>query len=518
MNNLEKYPVSLSIFSGLLLVFSYPTFPYGIFAWIALVPLLIAIDGKSLWRTAQLGFITGLIYFYGILYWLNILDKFSWMIIPGLILLSCYLSLYIVAFVVLLNWLFPNPGYKRLWFIPLLWISIEYFRQIGYLGFSWGILGYTQSQFLPIIQIADIASVLGVSFIIMLVNSGMVYLIQIRKTFAFRSTAWQILFIPTLLILVYVYGLWQIKNNTYTSPTQLKVAVIQGNIAQDLKWDDQLEKEHQEIHFQLSEAAAQQSHPDLIVWPETAITEVLTQNPDLISRFQDLGKKYQTQFLVGSPDIEPIGTTCRIYTSAFQIVPDNGILKKYDKTALVPFGEYLPLSSYFPWLKNIIQGPGDFDAGEKYTQFELYSHNSTKWQFATVICFESTMSHLVRRFMVNPADFLIIITNDAWFGNTEAPYQHAYMAIFRAIENRTYIARAANTGFSCFINPAGIIMKGLKVDNRGFLVDEIQPRKTRSIYTLYGDVFAYLGIILTFILAGLEISSRNKSKNKNSKI
>ncbi|MFB3894957.1 MAG: apolipoprotein N-acyltransferase [bacterium] len=506
-----------SILSGLLLVFSYPTYPYGILAWIGLVPLLLAITNQSIWKTAQLGFITGFIYFYGILYWLNGLYKFSWLVVPGQILLSCYLSIYIVLFAVLLNWLFPKPGYRRLWVSPILWVAIEYFRQIGYLGFSWGILGYTQYQVLPIIQIADITSVLGISFLIVLVNAGIAYLIPTlftkdkpRKLGFCPLCCIPLLLIPALLVLVYIYGLWQIRAYTYTNQNQLKLAIVQGNIPQDLKWDEQLEKEHQAIHFQLSETAAQQTQPDLIVWPETAITEVLTENPELISRFQSLGKKYQTQFLVGSPDIEPIDTTWRIYTSAFQIDRDKGIIKKYDKTALVPFGEYVPLSGHFPWLKKIIQGPGDFNPGNKYTQFELYSHNSIKWQFASVICFESTMSQVVRRAMVNPVDFLIIITNDAWFGKTEAPYQHADMAIFRAIENRTYIARAANTGYSCFITPTGIIVKGLQIYTRGYLTDTIQARKTRTFYTQYGDILAYLCWMITLILIGIKISSRNK--------
>ena len=507
--NKEFLPsILFAILSGLLLVFSYPTFPFSIFAWFALVPLLLAIEGKALWQTAQLGFITGLVYFYGILYWLNLLYKFSWLVIPGLILLASYLALYFVVFVVILNWLFPKPDTRRLLFSPFLWVSIEYFRQIGYLGFSWGTLGYTQWHNLPLIQISSITSVLGVSFLIVLVNASIVYLIQAKHRFTpTRSIIPILLGIPILLIIVFVYGYWQIQQNTYSTPNKLRVAVIQGNIPQDLKWDEQLEKEHQEIHFQLSETVAQQEQPDLIVWPETAITEFLAENPTLISRFKELAKKYQTHFLIGSPDIETVGDKSRIYTSAFLIDAENGIVKKYDKTALVPFGEYVPLSNQFPFLKQIIQGPGDFDAGTKYTQFELYSQTSTKFQFTSVICFESTMSHLVRRFMVNPADYLAIITNDAWFGKTEAPYQHAYMAVFRAIENRTYIVRAANTGYSCFINPIGKIMSGLNVYQRGFLVNEVQQRKNRTFYTQYGDIFVYLCIIVTLILVWLSLRS-----------
>ncbi|MDI6783840.1 MAG: apolipoprotein N-acyltransferase, partial [bacterium] len=505
MNKKNLQPILFAILSGLLLVFSYPTFPYAIFAWFALVPLLLAIEEKSLWRTAQLGFITGFIYFYGILYWLNVLYKFSWLVIPGLVLLAGYLALYIVAFVVILNWLFPKQNYTRLLISPILWVSIEYFRQIGYLGFSWGILGYTQWQNLPLIQISSLTSVLGISFLIILVNSGITYLVQARPCFASTKKILPIILgIITLLISVVLYGYYQIRVHTNESDQRLKVAVIQGNILQDLKWDEQLEKEHQEIHFQLSETVAQQEQPDLIVWPETAITEFLAENPTLISRFKDLAKKYQTTFLIGSPDIEPVGDKSRIYTSAFLIDANQGIVKKYDKTALVPFGEYVPLGNQFPFLKQIIQGPGDFDAGTKYTQFELYSHTSIKFQFTSVICFESTMSHLVRRFMVNPADFLVIITNDAWFGKTEALYQHAYMAVFRAVENRTDIVRSANTGYSCFINPVGKIQRGLKVYQRGFLVDEIQARKSRTFYTQYGDVFAHLCIGLTLILGILK--------------
>jgi apolipoprotein N-acyltransferase len=504
----KEIPQSIlfAILSGLLLIFSYPTFPYSILAWVGLVPLLLAIENKSLWRTAQLGFITGFIYFYGILYWLNTLYKFSYLVIPGLILLAGYLALYFVAFVVLLNRLFPKRGHQRLIFSPILWVSIEYFRQIGYLGFSWGVLGYTQWQCLPIIQITSITSVLGISFLIVLVNASIAYLI--RETFCFAPTRKMIPIIvgtSFFLILVLIYGYWQLRQNTYSSPNQLKVAVIQGNILQDLKWDEPLEKEHQNIHFQLSESAAQEQ-PDLIVWPETAVTEFLTENPNLIYRFKELAKKNRTYFFIGSPDLQSAGQEY-LYNSAFLLDGENGIIAKYDKISLVPFGEYLPFSNRFPILKQIIRGPGDFDAGNQNTQFIIYSHSSTKFQFTSVICFESTMSHFVRRFMVNPADFLVIITNDAWFGKTEAPYQHAYMAVFRAVENRTYIVRSANTGYSCFINPVGKIIRGLKVYDRGFLVDNVAPRKIRTFYTQYGDIFAYLCILLTIIFAYFALHS-----------
>ncbi|MCX7920272.1 MAG: apolipoprotein N-acyltransferase [bacterium] len=519
-NRKTVYQIALAILSGILLRLSYPTVPFANLAWIALVPLFLAIENQPIKRTALFGFITGYIYFYSILYWLNLVARFSWLVIPGLIVLAGYLALYFTAAVVLLNWLVPRQCGLRVVVAAALWVGLEYFRQVGQFGFAWGILGYTQWNNLPMIQLATLTSVLGLSFLIVFVNASLSYFISaIRNRIPFKKLIALVIIISGMFISVYWYGNRQMElNNRLSGRKTIRVAVVQGNIPQELKWDETKLTEYQEIHFRLTESAIAQYSPELVIWPETAITEPIRAHPELVTRFQRLAKQNTIHFLIGSPDVVSENGKEKLFNSAVQISADHGIINTYDKTVLVPFGEYVPFSDFVPILKHIIQGPGDFSPGNRPTQFTLLSRDSTPFSFTAVICFESTMAQLVRRFMRNPVDFLVIITNDAWFGNSEAPYQHAYMAVFRAVENRTYIARAANTGYSCFINPFGQILAGRNLGSRGVLVYDIQPRQTRTFYTQYGDIFAYLCMFYVVVIAGSTLRQNRKDTSENQDI
>lgn len=433
------------------------------------------------------------------MYWLNALVKFNWLIIPGLFILVFYLSIYIVLFSIFFSLISKKTPNLVFLFSPIVWTALEYLRGLGPFGFPWASLGYSLYRNITLIQVASFTSVYGISWFIVSVNSVIAFVLVSKKKERFLY----LLAIGLVGICLHFYGrkvLNQSEGVYINRKAQsLKVAIIQGNIEQEVKWDPLKEEENLEIHFQLTEQAGQQHTPDLIIWPETAITYPFSDHPEIVNRLLSIAKKYNVYLLVGVPDYVSENEEIKLYNSAFLISPAGKVLDRYDKIQLVPYGEYTPLSKYFPFLGKLVGGPMDYSAGKRYTVFEMVSKNE-KAKFSVLICFESILSHLARRFVKNGADFLIIITNDAWYGRTAAPYQHAYMAVFRAIENGVYIFRAANTGYSCIIDPYGRIISSLDIFQRGILVKPISLFKKKTFYSLYGDFFAWSCLILVFVI------------------
>ncbi len=195
---------------------------------------------------------------------------------------------------------------------------------------------------------------------------------------------------------------------------------------------------------------------------------VIGEEPELLARIKRLAIDVKTPILIGAVTSKSIN----YYNSAILISAEGKVLKQYDKLHLVPFGEYVPLEKHFPFLRNIIGVPiGDFTAGSEHTVFKLsaISHQPSA-NFAVMICFEDILPELSRRFVKNGAQFLINITNDAWFMESSAPYQHTAASAFRAIENRVPVVRAANTGVSCFIDQNGRIYDKITVDKKDIFV------------------------------------------------
>jgi apolipoprotein N-acyltransferase len=252
-----------------------------------------------------------------------------------------------------------------------------------------------------------------------------------------------------LLLLSLTYGCYKLYLCPVAGSLQpLKISLIQGNIPQYQKWDENFRASILERYETLTKEAAKDK-PDLIIWPETSVPGIIGEEPDLLIRVLDLAKTVNTPILVGAVTSKELGV---YYNSALLISADGAVTQQYDKLHLVPFGEYVPLEKYFPFLRSMIGVPiGDFTAGGESTVFK------SPERFAALICFEDIIPGLSRRFVKGGAQFLVNITNDAWFMESSAPYQHAAASVFRAIENRVPVVRAANTGLSCFIDRSGRI-------------------------------------------------------------
>jgi len=451
------------------------------------VPLFFVLQKKTKWKAFFFSYFIGIIFWAGIIYWLVHVT------LLGTILLILYLALYFGIFGLIISTTNYGLSTINLVFIPSIWVLLEYIRSHLFTGFPWALLGYSQYLNLPIIQIADITGVWGVSFLVMMVNVLIKQVIGDRLWVVGKRTK-NIILLPILLLalsLGYGYYRLYLRPKTYDL-RPIRVSVIQGNIPQELKWEINSRDFIMNKYFALTKQAAGDK-PDIIIWPEASVPFVLEEEPLNFKRIKDLAKEIKTPLLLGV-------VTYRdnfYYNSALLVSSDSEILNKYDKLHLVPFGEYIPLKKILPFLETVVP-IGDFTAGKVYTVFTQYTRHNTRdtIRFSVLICFEDLFPELSRRFVKRGADFLVNITNDAWYKKTSASYQHLQASVFRAVENRIFLARAANTGVSGFIAPSGKIISLVQErSGKNIFVEGIDTQelpilnKSPSFYTRYGDVF-----------------------------
>jgi apolipoprotein N-acyltransferase len=220
----------------------------------------------------------------------------------------------------------------------------------------------------------------------------------------------------------------------------------------------------------------------------------------------DISKKTNAFLLFGSPSYRIERGKVNYYNSAYLVSPSKEVVERYDKIHLVPYGEYVPLGEILP-LGSLGEGIGNFKSGKAIFNFSL-----PQGQFGVLICFEIIFPDLCRRFVKKGANFLVTITNDAWFKRTSAPYQHFSMATFRAVENRVFIARAANTGISGFIDPKGKIVRRGEIFTEEAMNGTIRLPKKKTFYTLYGDVFAWFCSAFSLLLLGYAFVQKRSKK------
>lgn len=501
MGIMKKKDVLLSLLSGMLLILSFPNFDLEFLAWFALVPLFYAIDGKPLYQSFKLGFFTGVLSFLGIIYWVIVAVHTYGnipLIISGgiLLLLVIYLSLFIGAFTLLTQFIQVRLRTQSFLFAPVLWASLEYLRSFLLTGFPWANLGYSQYLNLPFIQMADITGCYGLSFVIVMVNATLFEMLRQwpKKKLPFLEMVFTLLVVLGFLIYGYI-KISFIERQIVKNPP-LKIGLVQGNIDQSIKWNESYQKETMDIYERLSLKVAE-GRPDLIIWPETATPFFFQDAKEFQPMVLDIPKKTDAFLLFGTPSYKIVKGKVHHYNSALLISPTGEIRGKYDKIHLVPYGEYIPLGDYIP-LGSLGEGIGDFKSGK-----EIFNFSLPQGKFGVLICFEIIFPDLCRKFVKEGANFLVTITNDAWFGRTSAPYQHLTIANFRAIENRVFIARSANTGISGFIDPVGRIVKRGGLFTEEALSGTIYLSKEKTFYTHYGDVFAWCCSVGSIILLGL---------------
>ncbi|MBL10217.1 MAG: apolipoprotein N-acyltransferase [Acidiferrobacteraceae bacterium] len=492
--------------------------------------MFFAINEASLQKTAFYGFVTGATFYFLSLSWVinTIVNYGNVPVLLGyliLALLVAYLSFYVCVFCVLCQKL---SGGSPLYFslvAPFVWTALEFIRSthLEY-GFSWLGLGYSQYKNLIVIQIAEFTGVYGVSTLIVWINASLFFIIHDRLI-AYNSLTFGIsgshpefmiskltsnsrsqnmslrMVFVTILLMAMCLGFGYSSLNQYPvlKGNPIKVSLIQGNIAQDVKWNSLVRDKIIRTYERLTLEGAK-SNPDLIIWPEAATPYYFGNNRDQTKALKQLVARAKSPLLFGSPYVEMSGSDVKMFNSAWLLNPNGETSERYDKIHLVPFGEFVPMQSVLFFVEKMVQGIGNFGRGNHEKLFHL-----GEIPFGTSICYEITFPALVRKPVNSGARFLINITNDAWFGNSAASYQHFSMAALRAVENRVPIIRSANTGISGTIDPLGRISNQTPLFQEAIVNTTILPGSGEmTIYARYGDWFCWfcLGIC---ILVGILI-------------
>ncbi len=518
----------LLVLSALLFSLAFPSFLsiWGWFplAYFAIFPLFIVVHRNNWIGTVLLGFLYGYAAYALFNFWLTKFHPLAHIIVPVIY------GVYFMALFPLLKLadrLYPKHGHLVQF---LIWMAFEYLRTLGFLGYSYGVLGYSQYLFLPLIRVSSVTGVWGVTALVVFPS---VYLgnalkeittfnvrtwLEAVRDFARRNRVslivWAVLFVAAL-----IFGLFQ--KTDFSDQPQWRVALIQQNVD---PWHGGQKAYEQsfEIHSRLSTEAQQKHSPDIVIWSETAFvpgidwhTKYRTDRDRyrLVRQLREYLNEQEVPFVIGNDDgqldkvgMPPVnwdGTLNRLDYNASILYVDGEIVDTYRKLHLVPFTESFPFEESLPGIYNWLKEADThfWEKGDEYTVFEVDGV-----RFSTPICFEDTFGYLSRGFVLHGAQVIVNMTNDSWSKSVAAQMQHMNMAVFRAVENKRTVVRATNGGMTCTIEPDGRITSMLDPFVESYLVNEVPVYdETTTVYTRWGDWLAqvFVGAAGIAVLAGI---------------
>jgi len=502
---------SAIIFTAILISLAYPKPGLWFLAWVGMIPMLMLALQSSQKESFYLGWICGFLHHVITMYWVppatstngNIPLPAAW---AALIILFIYLAVFWGIFFALVSRT-RGSGLFLCLTCPVLWVVLEFIKDHILTGIPWLNLAYTQPPVSPQSQIADILGISGISFILIMANCSVAQSIHafMEKKKLKSIIAPFIIFIPVLIcVLWYGHNQLQIFSNIPKGDT-IKTAVIQANIPQDVKWSREFTFATIDRYIKLTKKASKYS-PDLIIWPETATPFYFGHNTEETA-YMIKNLEFLDAFLFfGTPSYSYIDNNLMFFNRAYLLDKSKKITGIYDKVKLVPFAEYVPLKNMLFFIDKLVTSVGAFIPGKGH-----FIMNLDSFKFGTLICYEAVFPSIARKYCNNGANFLINITNDGWFGTTWGPYQHSHISRFRAIENRIFIIRAANTGISGFIGPDGGYKEILNLEKEGFLSynvpltrTNIWQKDTRTFYTKYGNLWIYSMMILFILIIAIK--------------
>ena len=491
--------VLLSVLSGTLIALSFQKFNFFCLAWFAFVPLIYCIFKSKIKYCLIYGFITGFVCYAVSMFWMfvflnNNLNSYLSSFIVSL-LLWIYLSLYFVVWSGLLS--FVKKYLKSYFFLILfsasLWVVLEFVRTYFLTGFPWNLVGYSQACFLPLIQITDITGIYGISFLIISVNMLLYILSFNNEKFSrlnfYDTKKFSAVFFVILISIVLIYGFLKVQKFNSNYGDEITVGVLQPDIDQYKKWDQNYK---QEIINELDKNIKYfNNKAEILVYPESVLPGYLQIESD-IKELVANNLQNVNLHLIGATSVNIENN--EIYNSVFAIEKSGSILDVHNKNHLVIFGEYIPLRKFLSKFFGILNSLGDFSKGKSMTVFKYGRIN-----IGSTICSENFFPNLTRQLVNNGATLLTNHTNDAWFGNSAAPYQHFVMNIFRAVETRKNIVVCANTGVSAVINCTGTVTDKTKIFEQTNFITIAYCNDHKSMYSKTGDLFAYLCLMFTLI-------------------
>jgi apolipoprotein N-acyltransferase len=555
----------LAALAGLLLAVSFPKVGVAGLAWVAPGLMLAAALGKRGWESFRIGYVAGLAYYLASLYWL-LLIPYRWHSIPlgpaaGWLSLSAFLALYPATWVWLLSEARPakadeggpqsgRPGVshgaaalvprvggvmsrswgrRTVWTISgaALWVAWEMVVARLFTGFPWNQLGASQFQLTPLIQIASVTGIYGVSFLVVWVSLSLLsagLMIVLRPTV--RSIWVGEIFLPVIVVaLVFNYGFRRLGNEPPAART-LRATLIQPSIPQTLIWDTSRDKERFLELIQLSEQALS-NRTDLLIWPEAAVPSFARWDTNIYPVITNLVRQHRVWLVLGSDDIARVPQTTQgegyeFYNASFLVNPDGEFVSRYRKRKLVIFGEYIPLVRWLPFVKWFTPIEGGFTPGIRAIPFFLRNPDV---KTSVLICFEDIFPHVAREYADDDTDFLVNITNNGWFGESAAQWQHAASALFRAVENGLPLIRCSNNGLTGWVDSRGRLREVFR-DDRGTIYGAghlsadipllgVGEKRTPTFYHKHGDWFGRVCVgIAGAMFAGRILRGRRLSRQR----
>jgi apolipoprotein N-acyltransferase len=492
-----------TVLGGAALAFAQPGFGAWPLAWVGIAPLLLAMRGSSPKRAFGFGWLAGFVYYGVVLYWIApTIATYTRITMPAAIVLELLLALaagwFIGVFAAVVEWMAAS-GISRVIAAPAVWIVLEWSRTFFPAAFPWGFVGYSQFEVLPILQIADVAGIYGLSALIVFVNAALVELLRDGV----RSHVKLTIALAVVVASALGYGGVRLAQVRALDGPSLRVGLVQANIAQEQKWRPGLDESILARHVTLT-ASAIRSGAELVVWPEAAVPFFFNRDRRT-EQLREFARNAGVTLLVGAPGYEQReGDVARQYNQAWMVQSDGSIAGPYDKIRLVPFGEYVPWGGIFGLVQRAVEGIGDFGFGTSYVVFEgpPAAGSSEPTRASALICYEAIFPDLTRKFVQNGAMLLVNVSNDAWYGRTAAPHQLLAMIAVRAVENRVPLVRATNTGVSAVVKPDGTITDTTPLFEEAVIVDDVEIVRGASLYTLLGDWLVYVS---AFLIVGLVI-------------
>jgi apolipoprotein N-acyltransferase len=489
--------IILPVSAGFLLVASFPRMGQGWLGWAALIPLILFIDQAKNRRIAFCGgFLAGAIEFFILLRWIpNVLGRYGGVSSATAWIAYCFLVCMLAAYpaiscVLTKHWMLRG-GRGLLLIFPLVWVLMEYAQTYTPLGgFPWLCIGYTQSSSLPILQIADIAGVYGISFLLLSFNTAVAWLLlkQSHRRFDYMP-----LMSSAILIAICIIS-GQIKLNHWQMlKPGFQTAMLQGNISIEDPASVLADK-FQDGYIRMAKKL-EPYKPDLLILPESPVSVFYQESYSYRRAVEQFAGHYPLGLVLSNVNYRENNDGSTYFNSAFFFDRTGALAGIYDKIHLVPFGEYIPFKKFFFFAETISQDVGGFSPGVTYHTINVGNHPAN-----AIICFEVIFPRLVRQFVNIGSQLILNLANDGWYGISDAPYQHLEIAKLRAIENRRYILRATNSGISAIIEPTGRIQASTGLMKEAVCRGKFDFIKEITFYTRYGDVFVFLCAIILICL------------------
>lgn len=480
----------LPVLTGLLMALACPPVNLFFLAWVGIIPLIIVLE-KEQTGGFRIGFIAGVAYGLGTLYWL----AFNSGTHPAAAALTavaaaCTLASGWGVASFLFVFIRKRIGKAAWLLLPFSWTAWEgWLSYAGEVAFPWSITALSQADFEPLLQIMEFTGVWGVSFWVVSLNTALFFVwrnrVKMQRRLAFVGI--------TLLILIPPLAQWHAYSYYNKDYPVIRVMVVQGNIPASIKWEQGPEYSWAVYDSLMRDGA--KTEIDLAVWPETAVPARIPHQSLYSTSLTTLARQTGSAILTGASDYTRTENGYRPLNGAFLVTPVNGIVDRYAKQYLVPLGERVPFQWLIPYLGTLNLGQAEFLPGARQTLFQVSTDNAVA-RFPALICYESIYSSITRSAVNGGANLLVIISNDGWYGRSAEPYQISALSRYRCIETRRAMARASNSGISSLFDPLGRQIASTEMFEPAWKAAELPLCSKVTFYVRHGNVFLALSTLI----------------------